>query len=302
MMRSSTTPAAASHGPVETRCRDDTAAWPCVPAAREFALDASGAAVRAKCETDVGVETVRAPLPLVLTTAERLIKPVRPAPEALEAARGRPIETLSIAQLGFTSDDVGLAGSPTRVTGIRPVESSRSPTIVSEGTPRQRADRTVRLLRNAGGVARPDDAFAPWPETGAPHGRPVEVWVLADVEDGALRPATAEHIGLARTLAAPVGGSVVALVLGPPGTESLAPAAAAAGADHVLVGLSERLAPYTSEAWRKWSWMARTSATMTGAMKYPQASARSFRYWSSAVGFPACCARSGWRKPAFPIR
>ena len=233
---------------------EETAAilgWPCVPAAREFALDASGAAVRATCETDIGVETVRAPLPLVLTTAERLIKPVRPAPEALEAARGRPIETLDIAQLGFTSDDVGLAGSPTRVTGIRPVESSRSPTIVSEGTPRQRADRTVRLLRNAGRVARPDDAFTPWPETGAPRARPVEVWVLADVEDGALRPATAEHIGLARTLAAPVGGSAVALVLGPPGTESLAPAAAAAGADRVLVGLSERLAPYTSEAWSR---------------------------------------------------
>ena len=238
---------------------EETAAilgWPCLPAVREFALDGAGAAVEALCETDIGTETVRAPLPLVLTTAERLIKPVRPEPDALAAARDRPIETLGIAQLGLAAEDVGLAGSPTRVVGIRAVESSRSPTIVSEGTARQRAERTLSLLREAGvlgaGAARTAGAGAPWPKsrtTAAPRGRPLEAWALADIEDGATRPAAAEHIGLARTLVAPTGGTAVALLLGLSGIESLAPAAAAAGADRVLVGVSERLAPYTSEAW-----------------------------------------------------
>ena len=233
---------------------EETAAilgWPCLPAVREFTL-ADAATVAARCETDIGMESVRAPLPLVLTTAERLIKPLRMPPEAVAAARDRPIETLDIAGLGLAADDVGLAGSPTRVVGVDPVTSDRTPTVVGEGTPRQRAETAVALLRAAGvldGAAAPTDGGAPWPEAAAPEGRPVEVWVLADIADGTPRPATAEHIGLARTLAAPSGGTAVAVLLGPPGTESLAPEAAAAGADRVVVGVGERLAPFTSEAW-----------------------------------------------------
>jgi electron transfer flavoprotein alpha subunit len=234
---------------------EETAAilgWPCLPAVREFALDSGGAA-RVACETDIGTETVRAPLPLVLSTAERLIKPLRTPPEALEAARDRAIETLGISDLGLAADDVGAAGSPTRVTGIHPVASNRSPTIVDEGSPRERAELCVRLLGATGALdsaAAPSaNDGAPWPETAASTGRPVEVWALADIADGAPRQAAAEHIGLAKTLAAPSGGSAVALLLGPPGIESLAPATAAAGADRVLVGVSDRLDPFTSEAW-----------------------------------------------------
>ncbi len=225
--------------------------WPCLAAVREFDIDVSARTVEVACETDIGTETAAAPLPLVLSAAERLIKPLRAAPEDLEAARGREIETLDIAALGLAAAEVGLAGSPTVVAGVRPVEATRHPVVLDEGSVAERAGAAAGLLRERGvlGGAAPQAAPAPWPETAAARGRPLEAWALADVEGGALRPAAAETIGLARTLAAPTGGRCVAVVLGPPGTESLAPEAAAAGADAVLVGVSARLAPYTSEAW-----------------------------------------------------
>ena len=155
--------------------------------------------------------------------------------------------------MGFTAEEVGLAGSPTLVSGIRPIESTRDPIMVNEGTVQERVRRAFGRLRDAGvldgGRAKPGGIPEPWPETAAPRGRTLETWVLADIEGGSLRPAAAEHIGLARTLAAPTGGTVIAVLLGPAGTESLAPAAAEAGADAVVVGLSGRLAPYSSDAW-----------------------------------------------------
>ncbi len=82
---------------------EETAAllgWPCLAAAREFEFDAPRRAVKVTCETDFGSETVVARLPLVLTTAERLIKPLKATPDEIEAVGGDNIETIGAADLG----------------------------------------------------------------------------------------------------------------------------------------------------------------------------------------------------------
>ena len=88
-----------------------------------FELD--GRDFTARLETDDGYRTVTGQLPAMLSTAERLCDPSKAPPEQREQVSAERIRRVTAAELGLRADQVGAAGSPTRVGAVRHRSANR---------------------------------------------------------------------------------------------------------------------------------------------------------------------------------
>ena len=82
-------------------------------------LTVDGDLVRAERESDQGTEEVECAMPVLLTCAERTVRPPPLRPTAIAAAKSKPIVTLSAAELGSETSQFGFAGSPTWVQEVQ---------------------------------------------------------------------------------------------------------------------------------------------------------------------------------------
>ena len=200
-------------------------------------------------ETDEGYQNYEVSLPAVVSITELVIAGRRPAPEDLEAAKGKPLETWNAADLGDDESVFGAAGSPTWVAEIRSAHLERTGTIISPEDPQEAADRIAAYLME-NGLFRP----RPHRET-TQERRPVPsnpdpsraVWVFAELLDGRLRSVTHELLGTAQELADGLGGEVAVVLVGGPDVAALVPELGASGADTVYVASDEGLGDYDTE-------------------------------------------------------
>lgn len=107
-------------------------------------LKVEGGVVRAKRSVDGGYEVVEARLPAVVTVARDANKPRYPTMRSIVEACRRPIERLSLDDLGLSPDEVGFKGSPTRIERVFQVERKRRATIIRK--PVEEAAREVALI------------------------------------------------------------------------------------------------------------------------------------------------------------
>src|SRR6516165_9333792 len=98
---------------------------PQATAIRSLALDLTARTFDAERETDEGFEHVQGPLPALITAAEDLHEERFPSKAERQAAAEKPIETIALADAGLSTGDVGQDGSPTWVTDIEEVPSTR---------------------------------------------------------------------------------------------------------------------------------------------------------------------------------
>jgi electron transfer flavoprotein alpha subunit len=201
-------------------------------------------------ETDEGVEVMACELPLLLTASEGLLRAGRTPPEAIEAARARPIETLTAADLSPDPSLFGFAGSPTWVAEIYSVATERQPIILDGGSPEDVARTLAQHLLDQG-------LFGTW--KGAPQRARVKarregarsdrgIWVVAELVEDKVRGATYELLGRSVELADQLGGDVTGVLLGTDHAEQ-AKALAAYGADRVLLVESPQLQTYSAEGY-----------------------------------------------------
>ena len=201
-------------------------------------------------ETDQGIDTLEVDLPVLLTAAERLIRPPRVEPADLEAAGARLIEVVSAGDLGLSADRVGFAGSPTWVDGIEEVKPHRTPVVVREADPQQASRRVVELLQKRGffQVGARERDLDPLP---APVGNPLRdkaIWVVPELFSGKLTAVTHELLGAAAGLAKQVSGQVCTLLIGHD-VERLLPELAASGAEIVYLAQDLRLSAFDSDSY-----------------------------------------------------
>ncbi len=196
-------------------------ALPFIAAARE--LDVVDGVAEVRSETDSGYETVRVSMPAVISAAERLTDPSKAKPEVYRDVEPGRIKVLDHHDLDLNFDEVGLAGSPTRVGVPRVLVVSRRNEIV------ENAEAAVDLLAGLGALDISGDVVrSPIPETG---GDGPAVWCFIEPDDD--RPHR-ELLGEAAVLAAAIGGSVSAITAGTM-PEHLLGELGAQGADHVVV-------------------------------------------------------------------
>jgi electron transfer flavoprotein beta subunit len=88
--------------------------------ARKLTVD--GTALTVERQTDEGYEVVTAATPAVVSVWDTINEPRYPSLKGIMAAKKKPIQTLSLADLGIAADEVGFAGATSKV-----VESAKRP-------------------------------------------------------------------------------------------------------------------------------------------------------------------------------
>ncbi len=209
-------------------------------------------------ETDDGSETLRVPMPALLTAAERLNAGLWPNEHEIQAASqqaGERIQVLTAADLALDLSLIGQTGSPTWVANVEADTSARAGRIIAESNPALAidlllADLQERALLSASATKR-SHAVIP---TATPLrlGAPLTgkaVWVITEHAQNTLRPVSFELLGKGNALAAQIQGELVAVLLGGPQVADLAPTLAAYGAERVYIAADPALTHYTTEGY-----------------------------------------------------
>ena len=167
---------------------------PQITAVTRLEVSSSRNAITAERLTDAGHDLVHCALPALITVAEGASHEAYPSREALQAAQGRDVSTLSAADLSPDLALFGAAGSPTRVSDIRAVASERDGVLVRDMPVDEAVERLLAYLEERGvfdeGKGRGGDASPRGPRL--TPSSPESVWVLAELMGGALRPVTFE--------------------------------------------------------------------------------------------------------------
>ncbi|GGS52617.1 MULTISPECIES: electron transfer flavoprotein subunit beta/FixA family protein [Actinokineospora] len=92
--------------------------FPQLTHARKVEID--GSAIKVTRETDAGLQHLEASLPAVVSVGEKINEPRYPSFKGIMAAKKKPVETLTVADLGIDAGSVGLAAASTAVLEAAP--------------------------------------------------------------------------------------------------------------------------------------------------------------------------------------
>ncbi len=102
--------------------------WPAVTFAKH--VEVSDRTVNVKRQTEAGYDEVTSPLPAVVTVTAGVVEPRYPSFKGIMAARSKPVEELSISDLGIDASKVGAAGARQEVVSVEEAEARASGEIV----------------------------------------------------------------------------------------------------------------------------------------------------------------------------
>ncbi len=212
-------------------------------------LEIDGRTVKAERESDEGFDEIEAAMPVLLTCAERVAQPIKFKPDAVEQAKSKPLEAVSMKDLGANAEDFGLQGSPTWVAEIRAVEAptTRCKLIDASDPERAAADVIAELDKvgalNAGTARhRAISAIMRKPRRGR------DVWVAVETNlAGFVTRGSLEMLSRADQLASHLGGAVIAAGFGA-SMRKHAGLLGRYGADRVLIIEAAAAEAYTPEA------------------------------------------------------
>lgn len=223
---------------------------PHISQVRKLEYQGDGKGIVAERITDEGYQVIECSLPALVCVTEGVAAETFANREQLAAAREKPIEELSCAQLSEDLSQFGLAGSPTWVADIRLVEPTRLGIMIEGESPEAAARQVAQLLGERLAALPGTQGDEPGPVGGKaagryPDNREESVWVVAETAGDGLRRVTLELLGKARELAAVTHSTVETVVIGAAGPERVAELAAY-GADRVLTLDNAELGPVCS--------------------------------------------------------
>jgi len=95
-------------------------------------VDVDGSKITIHRQADYGYDTVEATLPAVVSVVEKINEPRYPSFKGIMAAKKKPVETLTLADIGFDPAQAGLAASPTEVVSFANRPPRQAGTIVAD--------------------------------------------------------------------------------------------------------------------------------------------------------------------------
>ena len=148
--------------------------------------------IQPTCETEEGWMRLEMRLPAVISTAERLIKPIKTKNVDLSTAPTEKIREFKIDDLGLLENEVGFSGSPTWVADIRDVRVIRTPESWDGSDVPATACKLLKLCSERGGrAAESVDAVS---------NNPSEYWCWVETFNDRISPVSFEMISAAATL------------------------------------------------------------------------------------------------------
>jgi electron transfer flavoprotein beta subunit len=90
--------------------------WPSLTFAKHVEID--GSAIKILRQTEAGYDVVESSLPAVVSVTAGVVEPRYPSFKGIMAAKNKPVDTVTAADLGLGADEVGWAGSGQDITGV----------------------------------------------------------------------------------------------------------------------------------------------------------------------------------------
>jgi electron transfer flavoprotein beta subunit len=115
--------------------------WPVITYARELKVE--GGRVVAHRDLEDHVEVVEAPLPAVVSVTREINQPRIPTLLAIRAAMKKPINRLTLV-------DLGISVEPKISAAYKPLAIQRKKIIIKDGTPEEKAEKLIQYLRQEG--------------------------------------------------------------------------------------------------------------------------------------------------------
>ncbi|HMD44570.1 MAG TPA: electron transfer flavoprotein subunit beta/FixA family protein [Acidimicrobiales bacterium] len=118
--------------------------FPSVTFAKKVTVD--GSSVRVERQTEAGYDEVTSPLPAVVTVTAGVVEPRYPSFKGIMAAKSKPVDNLTVADLGLEPGQVGAAGARQEIVEVAAAEERGAGEIVEDEG--DGADRIVAFLES----------------------------------------------------------------------------------------------------------------------------------------------------------
>jgi electron transfer flavoprotein beta subunit len=117
---------------------------PSVTFAKSIAVD--GSTVKVERQTEAGYDDVECPLPAVVSVTAGVVEPRYPSFKGIMAAKSKPVDEVTVADLGLDASAVGWAGAGQQIVSITAAEARQAGEIIEDdGTG---AEKIVAFLDN----------------------------------------------------------------------------------------------------------------------------------------------------------
>jgi len=119
---------------------------PSVTFAKKVSVD--GGTVRVQRQTESGYDEVECPLPAVVTVTAGVVEPRYPSFKGIMAAKSKPLDQLTVSDLGLDAGQVGAAGARQEVIDVADAEArSSGEKVVDEGDAHQNVIAFLEKLK-----------------------------------------------------------------------------------------------------------------------------------------------------------
>ena len=103
---------------------------PSVTAAK--AIEVNGDEVKVQRQTDAGYDDVTCSMPCVVSVTAGVVEPRYPSFKGIMAAKSKPVDEKTVADLGFDADQVGWAGSQQEIVDIAEAPSREAGEVIED--------------------------------------------------------------------------------------------------------------------------------------------------------------------------
>jgi electron transfer flavoprotein beta subunit len=111
-------------------------------------VEVSGDSVKVERQTESGYDEVESPLPAVVTVTAGVVEPRYPSFKGIMAAKTKPVDTLTVADLGIDASQVGAAGAREEIVEVADAEArGAGEIVVDEGEGYQRIVEFLEQLK-----------------------------------------------------------------------------------------------------------------------------------------------------------
>jgi electron transfer flavoprotein beta subunit len=119
---------------------------PSVTFAKSIAID--GSSIKVERQTEEGYDEVTCPMPALVTVTAGVVEPRYPSFKGIMAAKSKPVDNLTVADLGLEASQVGAAGGGQEITDVTDAEArSAGEIVVDEGDGAQRIVAFLEQLK-----------------------------------------------------------------------------------------------------------------------------------------------------------
>ncbi len=120
--------------------------WPSVTFAKKISI--ADGKVHVQRQTEVGYDDVECPLPAVVTVTAGVVEPRYPSFKGIMAAKSKPVDQLTLSDIGLEASQVGAAGAGQKVTSVEAAPQRASGDIVvDDGDAYQRIVQFLQELK-----------------------------------------------------------------------------------------------------------------------------------------------------------